>query len=101
MKWNYFLMGAGAMLTACQPTASGPAEPIPTPIGENTCGAEKLSDWTGKAVTPSARAAIDAASGAKNIRWLTPGMAVTMDYQPARLNVNIDKAGRYTAFHCS
>lgn len=31
------------------------------------------------------------ASGAQTLRWVAPGMAVTMDYNPARLTVAYDR----------
>ena len=91
---------AAVTLSACQPYASEP-DGSGAPETPDACGATKLNDWVTKADSPAARGAIAKASGAKNIRWITPGMAVTMDYRPDRLNANIDAGGRYTGFTCS
>jgi hypothetical protein len=101
---RFVLIGASltaAALTACQPYASEPGDAAATPETPDLCGATKVTSWVGKADSPSAREAITKASGAKNIRWLTPGMAVTMDYRQDRLNAKIDAAGNYTGFDCA
>jgi polyisoprenoid-binding protein YceI len=68
------------------------AEPQPAPMpAENACRAEKAKTWFGKKATPEVRAAIQAATGAKAIRWLYPDSVVTQDYRPDRLNVTMDK----------
>ncbi len=85
-----------ALLMACTPIqAPQTITTEPTP-----CGAEKLAAYIGKADSAAARADIARLSGATTIRWLTPGMAVTMDYRPERLNADIDADGNYTRFHC-
>jgi polyisoprenoid-binding protein YceI len=67
---------------------SVPAEPQARPgPGPNACNADKVKPWIGKTATPSARAAIAKATGAKVIRWIRPDMAVTADYHRERLGV--------------
>jgi hypothetical protein len=39
-------------------------------------------------------------SGAKNIRWIAPGMAVTQDYREDRLNLDTDEKGKIIRAHC-
>ncbi len=34
------------------------------------------------------------------VRVILPGMAVTMDYSPARLNLEVDERGHIFRFHC-
>jgi Peptidase inhibitor I78 family len=94
-------MAVAVLLAACQPYASKPDETAAAPETADMCGASKVTDWVGKTDSPAARTAIATASGAKNIRWLTPGMAVTMDYRQDRLNANIDAAGKFTGFTCT
>jgi polyisoprenoid-binding protein YceI len=68
------------------------AEPEPAPMpAENACNADKAKTWFGKKATPEVRAAVQAATGAKTIRWLYPDSVVTMDYRAERLNVKMDK----------
>jgi polyisoprenoid-binding protein YceI len=57
----------------------------------NACNADKAKPWFGKKATPSVRAEVAAATGAKSIRWLYPDSIVTQDYRPDRLNVRMDK----------
>ncbi len=98
------LMGSSlalALLAACQPYASGPGDAGSTPETPDLCGAAKVTSWIGKSDSPTAREVIAKASGAKNIRWITPGMAVTMDYRQDRLNAKIDEAGKYSGFDCA
>lgn len=99
------------MLAACQPQAQGPENTAPAPSpapapppalpAADACGAAKLAAYVGLGDSPARRAAIAAESGARTIRWLTPGMAVTMDYRPDRLNADIGADGRYTGFNCT
>ncbi len=98
---NFNLIGtsfATIMLAACQPYASEPGDAAAAP---DLCGATKVASWVSKADSPAARDAITKASGAKNIRWITPGMPVTMDYRQDRLNAKIDEAGKYSGFDCA
>lgn len=92
--------GLATALAACQPYASEPGDAA-APETPDLCGAAKVASWTGKADSPTAREAIAKASGAKNIRWITPGMPVTMDYRQDRLNAKIDESGKYTGFDCA
>jgi Peptidase inhibitor I78 family len=94
-------IGPLLLLVACQPYTSAPGDSAAAPETPDLCGATKVASWVGKADTPVAREAIAKASGAKNIRWLTPGMAVTMDYRQDRLNANIDAGGKFTGFSCA
>ena len=40
------------------------------------------------------------ASGARVVRRLAPGAMYTMDYSPARLNIETDRHGRITRLRC-
>jgi Peptidase inhibitor I78 family len=91
----------GVLLAACQPYASEPGDSGAAPETPDLCGAGKVTKWVGKADSAAARESIAKASGAKNIRWITPGMPVTMDYRQDRLNAKIDAGGKYTGFDCA
>jgi hypothetical protein len=70
-----------------------PPPPVARPdMGPNACGANRIKPFVGRKATPSVRAEVARATGAKAIRWITPGMAVTMDYRTDRLNVSLTKA---------
>lgn len=96
-----WLITPALMLAACQPYGSAPGDSSAASETADLCGAAKVTSWIGKADTPAAREAIAKASGAASIRWLTPGMAVTMDYRQDRLNANIDANGKYNGFDCA
>lgn len=67
-------------------------EPQPRPdAAAGACKAEKVQAWVGKKASPTVRAEVMAATGAKAARWLYPDSVVTMDYRQDRLNVTMDK----------
>jgi len=43
---------------------------------------------------------VERRSGARRVRWIQPGDAVTMDYIPERLNVHLDERGIIQRFAC-
>jgi len=65
-----------------------------------SCTAEPAQAWLGK---PASAANVDAAfkaSGAKTLRALKPGDAMTMDYREDRVNVLQDAAGNIERISC-
>ncbi|MCT2558072.1 I78 family peptidase inhibitor [Tsuneonella sp. YG55] len=75
-------IAATMTLSACVTTAAD---------NGGSCHAERVNPWIGHVATPENRADIAKATGAETIRWLYPDSVVTMDYNPARLNVTMDK----------
>ena len=73
--------GCALMLAACQLEAPDPPALPPA----ESCGAEALSDLVGRPAS-----VLEAMKFAAPTRILRPGMAVTMDYAPGRLNIEID-----------
>ena len=64
------------------------------------CTADAAQAWLGK---PASAANVDAAfkaSGAKTLRTLKPGDAMTMDYREDRVNVLQDAAGNIERISC-
>lgn len=83
-------------LAAC---ASQPAADDAT-ASTGTCNAEPAQSHLGK---PSSDANIEAAfkaSGAKTMRSIKPGQAVTMDYREDRVNVYQDASGNIERISC-
>ncbi|WP_084580864.1 I78 family peptidase inhibitor [Sphingomonas azotifigens] len=73
------------------------ADPIPAVV---ECDANRVLFLKGKA-----RATVDPSealrhSGARTLRWIEPGSAVTMDFRVDRLNLHVDKAGIVTDARC-
>ena len=81
-------------VAACSPQIK------PVPMPPTACGAEKLGGFIGKKRTDAISAEVARISGAKNIRWIKPGMAVTMDYREDRLNVRLNDKGVILSVSC-
>ncbi len=87
------LAGAGLALlalAACQPAPPG------TPAGSASCGAESLQTLVGQSA-----GVLETMRFAGPVRIIRPGMAVTMDYRPDRLNIEIDAANTIARVWCS
>ena len=91
-----------AMVAACSTMA---VEDAPPPAqGETpgyTCRSEGLDAFVGREPTSKVGAEILAKSGAKVLRWLTPGMIVTMEFRSDRVNVTIGTNNRIERVSCS
>ena len=64
------------------------------------CNADGLADLVGREGTSALGAEALRRSGARTIRWIRPGDAVTMDFREDRLNLNLDAAGRLERANC-
>jgi hypothetical protein len=64
------------------------------------CSAEGLQRYAGQAATAENGAAILRDSGAKTLRWIPHGSAVTMDFSEQRVNVKLDRQGGIEAVTC-
>lgn len=73
-------------LAACVPVAQDPAD---------TCGANQ---WTGFIGAPVSE--LQVAGLPTSARIIRPGQAVTMDFNPARLNVELDARDRVVRVYC-
>ncbi|MGL4235080.1 I78 family peptidase inhibitor [Tabrizicola sp.] len=84
-------------LAACVPvTTPGPDRMPPEPApGSDACGASTLQYLVGK--DKSVFAAMSFVAGT---RFIEPGMPITMDYSPTRLNFDLNSAGRITRVWC-
>ena len=77
-------------LTACTEIA-----PNPPATGEQTCGADLDSALIGQSADVLAAMIFPAP-----MRIIKPGMAITMDYNPDRLNIDIDKHNKISRVWC-
>jgi hypothetical protein len=78
-----------------------PPHERPPTVSPETCGAELVGDrWIGSLPTPEFKAYVDARVGNRPIRYYTVGDAITMDFNPARLNVVLGKDGRIQRLRC-
>jgi hypothetical protein len=111
MKNASLMFLAGLALMACTPsdkpveTASAPATtpsdpapppaPTPTDPAADTCNMAQYSALIGK---PATDPGVPAAGA--TVRLIRPGTQVTMDFQPTRLNIDINAEGVITAIRC-
>lgn len=77
-------------LAACEPLVV-----VPVPGTPDTCGAAALQTLIGQPVS-----VLDTTRFSQPVRIIPPGTAVTMDYNPARLNIETDAQGRITRVYC-
>jgi len=49
---------------------------------------------------PLLRKAIESAAGHAPVRWIAPGQPVTLDFNPARLNIILDERNEIAAMRC-
>lgn len=83
-------------LAAC---ASQPAADDAT-ASTGTCNAEPAQSHVGKPASDANIQSAFKASGAKTMRSIKPGQAVTMDYREDRLNVHQDASGNIERISC-
>ena len=96
------LAGLMLMATACTslpPPTDGSAPPEQG-AGESGCNAAAAQDLVGRQRSEALGAEALRLTGARAVRWIRPGDAVTMDYRPDRLNIELDEQGRVSAFRC-
>jgi hypothetical protein len=93
MTKTFRILGLGAglslALAACTPTTGG------GPGGEGSCGAADHQSWVGQRVDVLNDVELPEAS-----RVLFPTTPATMDYQPDRLNVEVDEADTIVRVYC-
>lgn len=91
--------------TACAPN-EGPAyqtgqrEPISLRDDDDLCGQSLVQNFLGLRANEALRGEIAARSEAKSIRWIEPGMPVTMDLRADRLNGELDQDGVILSLRC-
>ena len=90
-----FMLIAVLSLAAC---ASQPATDAVASGG--TCNAEPAQSHVGKPASDANIEAAFKASGAKTMRSIKPGQAVTMDYREDRVNVYQDASGNIERISC-
>lgn len=81
-------MGMTVLLAACQPGG-------PDGVGPSSCGADALQALVGQPTS-----VLQTMKFGSQTRILRPGTAVTMDYRPDRLNIEIDAAERIVRVQC-
>jgi hypothetical protein len=90
------LLSLALLLGACA------ADPSPKAIGStgHVCKADGLDDLIGKPGSSGLAAEALKRSGAATLRWIQPGMAVTMDFRQDRLDIHLDDKNVVTRITC-
>jgi len=82
------LLATSSACTPMPPNAK-PSKPFPPRLAQ--CQPDPGQRFIGQAATEDVVAQVQAATGAKSVRVLKPGMAATMDYRDDRLNLMLDE----------
>ena len=82
------------------PTSDTTATPAPTEETTVQCDAGKAQFAVGQNYTDELTAKAQAATGAKIVRRLVPGQAVTMEFNGERLNIETDAGGVIVSVRC-
>ena len=89
-----------AACTSPGESVNGSQPPIRDGGLSGTCDAKAAQQYVGQKLDEALAERARAAAGARGVRVIRPGMAVTADYRAGRLNIELDEAGRITRVHC-
>lgn len=92
-------------MTACTPPIPPNTSDLTTPSDVGLSPSGKLcrdpgGQFTGREATAELGAEMLRVTGAATIRWVRPGMAVTMDFREDRLTVRLDERNRVISATC-
>lgn len=85
---------AALFLSACAPM---PAAPPPL---AGTCNAEAAHWAIGRAATPEVVDRVVHETRSRAVRVIHPGQAVTMDYNPSRVNIHVNERNAINSITC-
>jgi len=80
---------AGCLVLAAALAGCASPEPPPRPAGE--CDAGPAHTVVGRRLTPELQEEARAISGAEIVRTLVPGQVITMEFNPRRLNLQLNR----------
>ncbi len=95
MKPMIMALALCGFAVACVPEFV-PAPGLPPAPVENACGADALQGLVGQPAS-----VLETMRFGTETRIIRPGTAVTMDYRPDRLNIDIDAREWITRVYCS
>lgn len=87
-------------VAGCATTGTAAADVEPPVRGEGLCDAAAAATLVGQPATAALGAEVLRLTGARSLRWIQPGSAVTMDYRTDRANVELDAANLVTSVRC-
>ncbi|KQX19061.1 MULTISPECIES: I78 family peptidase inhibitor [unclassified Sphingomonas] len=97
-----WVIGLSALaLGGCTTTVSEPGQAVPESnvVPPVACDAARVEAYVGRNGTAVAEEARTAA-GARSVRVIAPGQAVTMDFRRDRLNIETDASGTVVRVSC-
>lgn len=95
MKHILSMVALIALVACVAPTANAPSAPALPSAENDTCNGLQHAALMGQDATALERVLI-----LGQVRVIRPGMAVTMDFRPERLNFNIGTTNRITRIFC-
>ncbi|WP_445505259.1 I78 family peptidase inhibitor [Microvirga sp. G4-2] len=90
------LLASGFLIIA---PACGFSQPATAPA-QASCAASEARPVVGQPYSPGLAEQARRAAGAREVRKIEPGGAYTMELNPERLNVEVDRAGIVTGVRC-
>ena len=91
IRFAALLLPAGLAACASMPT------PMPSPV---RCNADRVQALVGREARPGVIQRAKQRAGARNVRVIRPGQAVTMDFRSDRLNVEVDNRDMIRSARC-
>lgn len=91
IRFTVLLLPVGLMACATYPT------PMPGPV---RCNAGAVQGFVGREARPGIVDRAKRRAGARNVRVIRPGQAVTMDFRSDRLNLEVDNRNTIRRAHC-
>lgn len=70
------------------------------PPGSKCTESAVLKSFIGQPASSELAAQMMAAATARNLRWVAAGAAMTMEFSPTRLTVQLDSSNRVTSLKC-
>jgi hypothetical protein len=65
-----------------------------------SCDSDRAQSLIGRPASSGLGAEAQRLTGGRGIRWIQPGQAVTMDYRPDRINIELDAKNRVVRVTC-
>lgn len=87
-------------LGACATAPDDAPDAAPPMAGGGPCDADAAQSLVGQPASRELAATAMRLSGARELRWIPPNSAVTMDYRPTRLNIEYDESSVVAAIRC-
>lgn len=85
---------------AAGPGTGGGASSVASSGQGGTCNDDPVQSLVGSKFTQSLAEQARARSGSALVRVVKPGQVMTMEYNPARLNLIVDEHGTLASVHC-